>query len=205
MLPFETVFAAFPPSVRACGATLRPATLLHAVALESYGIDVERGADGADVWTAAWILSLEDPSVAVGIGKDAEASAKRFIESHGDGDFDELKKAVGRALGVAKATFIPGKPSKNAKTNLDGLPDGFGWPIEVAELIAHEHGIPFMEAMKIPCVTAFAILAMIRARNGGEFVGPDYYGRFRLKRQQEAVVRRSEKREMKTKEAEGHG
>lgn len=187
MLPYEAIFAAFPPSVEACGVMLRPATLLHAVALESLGIEIDGNVKPSDVWTAAWVLSLEDPSVAVKDGA-AQASAAEFIQAHSsDADcLDEMEKAVNRALGIAMSTFVPGKAA-DGKQNFGGVPEGFGWPIETAELIAHEHGIPFAEAMRTPCVTAFAIVAMIRARNGGEFGGPDYYERIRLRRIKDAI------------------
>ena len=210
MLPFETVFAAFPPSVDAGGFTLRSPTLLHAVALESMGVDMERGVSPSSMWTAAWILSLEDPSVAVRSG-ESERSAEAFIREHADCDAARLLEAVKRTLGVATCTFVPGKSQKCDKQNLDDLPDGFGWPIEVGELIAHEHGIPFAEAMKMPCVTALAVVAMVRARNGGEFDGPDYYGRIRVKRQTEALMRHAakmanaKKNAETAKEAKGNG
>ena len=201
MLPFETVFAAFPPSVDAGGFTLRSPTLLHAVALESMGVDMERGVSPSSMWTAAWILSLDDPSVAVRSG-EAERSAEAFMREHADCDAARLLEAVKRTMGVATCTFVPGKRPKDAPQSLDGFPDGFGWPIEVAELIAHEHGMPFAEAMKMPCVTALAIVAMVRARNNGEFDGPDYYGRMKEKRQTEALMRHAAKMAKANKDAE---
>jgi hypothetical protein len=206
VLPFETVSAAFPPSVDAGGFTLRSPTLLHAVALESLGVDMEeREVSPSAAWTAAWVLSLDDPSVAVRPG-EAERSAAAFMQEHADADQDRLVEAVKRTLGVAVSTFVPGRAPKDAKQSLDGMPDGFGWPIEVAEMIAHEHGIPFADAMRTPCVTAFAIVAMVRARNGGEFDGPDYYGRIKMKRQKAALMRHAAKMaEAEGKEAKGDG
>jgi hypothetical protein len=210
VLPFETVFAAFPPSVDAGGFTLRSPTLLHAVALESMGVDMEeREVSPSAAWTAAWVLSLDDPSVAVRPG-EAERSAAAFMQEHADADQDRLVEAVKRTLGVAVSTFVPGRAPKDAEQSLDGLPDGFGWPIEVAELIAHEHGIPFADAIRTPCVTAFAIVAMVRARNGEEFDGPDYYGRIKVKRQKDALMRHAAAKAEKdagkgTKEAKGNG
>ena len=204
MLPFETVSAAFPPSVKADGVNFPPPTLLHAVALEALGVEIDGDVPPKSVWTAAWVLSLDDPSVAVRPG-EAEKSASAFMEAHKDDDFDNLSEAVNRALGLAVSTFVPGKAEKGDKQNLDGLPDGFGWPIEIAERIAHEHSMPFTEAMKIPLVTALAIIAMIRARYGGEFCAPDYYGRIRQKKQIASLMRHSAMMERKNKEATEDG
>lgn len=180
MLPAETILAVFPSAAKV-GETLilRPPTLYHAVALDTIGVDVTGVVDAASVWGAAYLLTLtaEEVRLFMERGKDNLPAMQAWVENR-DESIAELIDAVNALFAQSRSTFVPGK-RKDGKKSF--MPEGFGWPLEMGEALAHEYAVSFDEAMKTPLVRAFALMACCRVRNNGENGGPDYFGRIMLR------------------------
>lgn len=194
MLPEEAVLALFPrPPVRLRigpwrTVALRPATLADAAAMEAAGcslLDLDEMTD-AQAIIAAWVLSLprgELERVARGDLRGLKAFSRRAA------------RRLGRVVSIVKTLareallpFVPPKDEGGGFACADGLPDGYGWPLEVAEALCAHYGWPTERAMATPVQTAVALLSVGRARGGGAAGGPDYFGRIRLARLRAAGI-----------------
>ena len=180
MLPIETINAVFPSSVRVGATSLGAMTILHAVALEAHGIAVaERNTNGpAKSCLAAWILSLDREELAACVGGElGHTDMDSWMRDNGI-EPKEAETAVDRAFANAFANYVPPKEDEN-EIRFDDMPDGYGWPLELSDMIAHEHGRDIREVWGYPLATIFALIAVMRQRYGGESSGPDYYDRIR--------------------------
>lgn len=185
MLPLETITATFPPPVRVGSLALGPVTLAHAVAMEAFGVEVldTNANDEAASCVGAWLLTKKPSELpAIVMGGRVPDGAFRWME-RAKARPPDVAKALDAAFREAFSTYVRPKP-EGVKSYSDGLPDGYGWPLEVAECLSHEYGRPLDEVLAWPLARAFALVAVMRQRNGGEAGGPDYYGRIR-----EAAIR----------------
>lgn len=204
MLPIETINAVFPSSVRVGATSLGAMTLLHAVALEAFGITVgDRYADGkSKAITAAWILSLGADELKDCVeGRIGKAETLAWSRKNGIGA-KEAEKAVGSAFASAFLNYVPPKKDSN-EIRFDDMQDGYGWPLELTDMIAHEYGRSQEDVMRMPLATVFATIAVMRQRYGGESDGPDYYDRIRQARFTEMVRREREAGKGKSEEGKG--
>ena len=193
MLPIETINAVFPSSVRVGATSLGAMTLLHAVALEALGITVgDRYADGrGKACTAAWVLSLGPDELRTCVcGTPDARSAGTWLRKNAVRAAD-AEKAVDALFANAFKNYVPPKKDDN-EIRFDDLPDGYGWPLEMADMIAHEYGMDIREVWRMPLATVFSVIAVMRQRYGGESDGPDYYDRIRQARFTEMVRRERE-------------
>lgn len=180
MLPIETINAVFPSSVRVGATSLGAMTLLHAVALEALGITVgDRYADGkSKAIRAAFVISLDADGVRDYIaGRTGKGELGAWVRKNGilPGD---AEKAVDFLFSNAFLNYVPPKKD-DQEIRFDDMPDGYGWPLELADMIAHEYGMKPDDVMRMPLATVFATIAVMRQRYGGESSGPDYYDRIR--------------------------
>lgn len=186
MLPPETIVALFPSPTRAGKTTIGPMTLAHACALEAVGIDViERDYHGRAM-VAAWILSMppaEATRFVCSVGEDRSSDIVAWVGKSGC-DEDSAAAAVDEATSVATSTYIPGK-----RDEVSLMPKGLGWPLELAELMCAEYTLGFDDAMAMPLARVLAFAACVRARNGGEHGGPDYWERIQFRQIREAKER----------------
>jgi hypothetical protein len=187
MLPVETRLALFPRRSLVCrlGAfrriTLRPVTLERAAVMESLGCGFLEGRlDAGKAIVAAWVLSLPERELA-GAGRGETKGLRKFIakcERSPQAVADAARLLIDEAI----KPFIPAKPEKTGWTLDDGIPRGCGWPLEVAEAVCAAYGWSMERTMRTEMQTVFALLAVCRARVGGEHGGPDYYEKIRLDR-----------------------
>lgn len=178
MLPRETISAVFPSSVRVGDCLLGPIALCHVVAMEALGAGVDSFRETADKTVlTAWILSMSPKELErrVHDGPD-EKEIGRILDRCGS--VERLGDALAGLVAEAFNAFVPPKSEEN-RVRMDDIGEGFGWPLELAELMMAEHGVTFDEAMATPLVRVFALVAAMRTRNGGESAGPDYYDRIR--------------------------
>lgn len=188
MLPKEVIDAVFPPSAQVGEIHLEPMTMYHIVAMEALGIEVgdrNLNSNQASV-LALWILSQEPKEMARLVrGENNLAKFTDWVERHSA----SLADAHSILDGIFKSAFLTFVPAKQdaGKIRLDDLGEGYGWPIEIAEAVAHEHSRPFDEVMQMPLVRMFALICAMRQRNGGEAGGPDYYDRIRIKAMKERM------------------
>ena len=190
MLPIETINAVFPSSVRVGATSLGAMTLLHAVALEALGITVgDRYADGkSKAIRAAFVISLDADGVRDYIsGRTGNAEIGAWVRKNGILP-EDAEKAVDFLFANAFSNYVPPKKDSN-EIRFDDMPDGYGWPIELADMIAHEYGRNPEDVMRMPLATVFATIAVMRQRYGGESDGPDYYDRIRQAQFTEMVRR----------------
>lgn len=188
MLPFETRLALFPRRalVVRLGILRRlrlfPVTLARAAAMEAIGCGFLDGEMlGGRALLAAWVLSLPDGEVERAASYDM-AGASGFVASL-KGHTAAVEYAVNVLASEAVLPFIPPK-SENGDAQImdDGLPNGCGWPLEMAEALCAHYGWSFDEAMQTTVQRACALIAIGRIREGGSHGGPDYYERIRLER-----------------------
>lgn len=179
MLPLETVLAVFPETSRQGGCT-GPLTLAHVVAMEAIGVEVGVDAQGEKAFLAAWLLTLRPGELGgvVADGEKARASFAKWAETH-DADEAETARRVNAVVDAALLPYVRGGGGSTACVSAG--PQGYGWPLEYAEMLCHEYGMKFEDALATPLATAFGLAACARARNGGKAGGPDYYERIALK------------------------
>ena len=185
MLPRETKLAMFP-----AGRTVRckwpfrpihlpPLTIAHIGVLEILNVGILGNfIDDAKALMVAWIISLPPSKLARVAGGDmsgAEKYCRRF-----SGHIKELSIAVNGLVAEAFLPFVPAKGDDSAIS--DGLPHGFGWPLEIAEALSSRYKMSFSDALNTPMATALALIAANRHNAGGVSGGPDYYDRIRLER-----------------------
>ena len=89
-----------------------------------------------------------------------------------------------KCCACARAAIVPGATDGE---RTDFLPSGLGWPLELAEALMAEYGIPFGEAARIPLCRAFALVACVRQRHGGRHAGPDYWERVTMRARKRGV------------------
>ena len=205
MLPIETINAVFPHSVRAGKTLLGPITLAHVVALEAFGISVTDGelTDGSTACVAAWIMTKSYSELKKIVCKDIDSDdVTAWMSKHGICQND-CENAFTGAISHAFSTYVPPKKDDN-KIVLDDLPEGYGWPLEICECLAHEYSLSPDEVYDWPVVKALAMIAVIRSRSGGESGGSDYYGRIREERirQEIKAMREAAKNNVSNKETE---
>lgn len=187
-------------------AVLRPMTLLHATAMEAFGVDLDQREIGGDqMLIAAWILTLTPEGLRREMARIEGGEATRDFEEWARDvrdTPDAVSASVNRAINLAFNNCVPGP--KGDKPNLlsDGLPQGCGWTIEIAEALAAEYGAPFDRAMETPMASAFAMLACARRRNEIPNGGPDYYDRIRIKRMHDEKLRRQAEADVKANKRE---
>lgn len=219
MLPVETIQSVFPPSAEIRGVRyaagfipvrvsvrLRPITLLHATAMEAFGVSLDAQEIPAEqAMLAAWILSLDVEQVRDAIAHDSTRDFLRWTERITEAP-GEIVRIVNAVVNVAFSTCVPGKRADGPNiTNLQG-PGGYGWPLETASALAAEFGMTVDQALETPIVRAFGLLACARIRNGGEAGGPDYYERIVCREIHERKEReRQEARERAQEAPEGSG
>lgn len=175
-VPCENVFAAFPTSHRVGGVELGPMTLGQAIMLGAFDIPlaVEMPVPADKLMIAALLLSKEWRAADhLPDERDFKRFAKRL-----KADVNELKEAVESVRAFAFSTYVkPPKPPKGARVRTD--PHGCGWPLEVAEFLCAEYGWSWRDALATPVVTAFALVATSRQRNGDEQGDCDYIERIK--------------------------
>lgn len=187
MLPRETKLALFSRGRVVCRlgwfARLRlgPVTLAHAAAMESLGCGFLDGwMEDKFALIAAWVLSLPPSGVARAANGDMRG-ASRFVRRL-QGRVAQVSAAVNLLVEESLLPFVPPKQEANEHLFDDGLPKGYGWPLEVAEALCSRYGWSFDEAMATPVPRALALMAVGRSNCGGEQGGPDYYDRIRIER-----------------------
>ena len=179
-VPCENVFAAFPTSVGVGGVELGPMTLGQAILLGAFDIplEVKMPIPADKLMVAALLLSKEWRAAdRLPDERDFKSFAKRFAR-RGKVDSTALKEAVESVRAFAFSTYVkPPKapPGSRVRTG----PHGYGWPMEVAEFLCGEYGWSWRESLATPVVTAFALVAASRQRNGDEPGGFDYMERIK--------------------------
>lgn len=192
MLPQEVFDAVFPSSARVGETRLESMTLLHTVAMEALGIEVcDRNYNSTQKSSIAlWLLSQPAANMRSVI-RDTEIDSigdfQRWVKNNPEATGENAVSVFDNILRTTFATFVPAK-QEAGKIRMDNLGEGYGWPIEIAEAVAHEHSRPFAEIMKMPLVTIFALICVMRQRNGGETGGPDYYDRIRIRIMKERIA-----------------
>ena len=193
MLPFETRLALFPRdriTVR-LGAfrrlSLHPVTLERAAAMEMMDCGLLNGSlNSSQALMAAWLLSMDRAGVAQAVRGDVHKGI-RFVRRL-KGHVSKVAHAVNALLGESMAPFVPPKSEGKSVAVDDGLPHGFGWPLEIAEALCAMYGWSFDAALQTEVQRALALLAVGRKRRGGEMGGPDYYDRIRIERLERAGI-----------------
>lgn len=180
MLPKETLAAMLPPSAKCGKLVLKPMAAIHAVILESLGISLDHISIPEDkALIAAFVLSSDDDELewAARLGEltsmFADWSKKNRALKNSD-----VHKAVEFVVGNSFSTYVPGaNPDGENRVTVksDNLPEGYGWPLEISEFLAAEYSMSMHDAMRIPFVQAFGMIACARIRNDGKAGGPDYY------------------------------
>lgn len=161
-VPVENHAAFFPPSVTVGKVAFHPITLSDAVRLADCGVDLTRTVPREKVVEAAAILA----------GLSVRSFARRY-----KGGLNELSQAVEMAINTGFSTFIRPR-SENGKGMVRHLtPHGLGWPLECAEFLCSEYGWSWRDAVAMPLVTVFALVAACRERSGGKHGGLDYMER----------------------------
>lgn len=180
-MPYETIYATFPPSMKICDGgkfdnlRLRPITIGDAVILAACGCDMGAEFDEPHALVAAWILTrpLEDAiSTMLDMGAIVEET-QRWMRSVAE-VVPLVAKAVNGHIAATLSLFVPpAREKKRASFTLTG----YGWPLEMAEAVCAEYGWTVADALKTPLATAFAFMAAANQRHGGKAGGPDYYER----------------------------
>lgn len=190
MLPFETILAVSPPSAEVKigffrTLRLKPMTLTHAVALEAFRCSVDGTLDDSHAIIAAWILSRDSHELLNAIIDSANPrvvkSIVRFTRRMSKRT-SRVRDAVNRHVEISFKTYVRGKPSDTGTQLMGSGPEGFGWPLEIAEYLCGEYGWTFEEAMTTPVARALALVSVGRIRLGGESGGPDYYQRIEIEK-----------------------
>ena len=179
-------------SARVGKTSLGPITIAHVVAMESFGIVVsDRNLnDPTNSCIGLWLISKpinELSSIVNGMTESSEIT--KWMERFGI-KTEECSGVLNTLMSDAFKTYVPPKPD-STKVQLDDIGEGYGWPLEIAECIAHEYGLDLRSVFEWPLSTAFASIATMRQRSGGEAGGPDYYGRIRDQRMAEIFSRKN--------------
>ena len=180
MLPEETILAAFPSSVVCGKTTLRPMTLLHIMAMEAMGIAYDALKKDTAL-LAAWLLSKKPCELAEIVSPRSGVDATSGVVGEMTAWMKKAKVGKGAALeSVAEAmriAFLPYVPRANGgKHEIQLSMRGYGWPLELAELMMSRYRMTFDEAVGMPMSRLFALMAIGNAANGCGG-GPDYYER----------------------------
>lgn len=187
MLPKETILALFPE-----GRTVKrkwplrplrlgPVTLAHAAVMEAVGCAILGGfIDDADAITAAWVMTLKPEAAVKAANGDLKGLMAFAVRCKGA--LADISLAVNSLVADAILPFVPPKGDGGENVLKDGLPKGYGWPLEVAEALCSRYGWSFGKALATPVATALALMAVGRENSGGASGGPDYYDRIRLER-----------------------
>jgi hypothetical protein len=185
MLPVETILALFPrpPEKVRLGlfrsTRLHPITLARAAAMEALGCGLlEDSPDVPKALLAAWVMAASDKDVPR-IARGDMKGAARFVR-RARGSVAAVIRVVSALRAEAVAPFIPPKKRDGEEMIDDGMPRGNGWPLEVAEALCAHYGWTWAQAINTEVQVAVALLAVGRAREGGEAGGPNYYDRIRL-------------------------
>lgn len=179
MFPVETILAVFPSAVEVGNVSLQPLNLYHIMALDVMGIDTTAEVTDAQVMMAAWILTLgPEDAVKVATGTIDKDRFSEFLESVGASK-EALVKAIQRVFTCAYKPFVPGEKKEEKLTD---TPEGYGWPLEIAESMVSTYGMSFEEAMSMPLSRIYGMLACARVREGGKPGGPDYYERIAIEK-----------------------
>lgn len=183
MLPLETRLALFPRGGvrvrigRKKWMTLHPITLERAAVMEAMNCGFLNGPlTAGKALVAAWVLTLDGDALKEA-GRGSTDGAKGFVASLKE-SATGVARIVNEEIQYAMLPFIPAKSEGSASA--DGIPEGCGWPLEMVEALCAHYGWSFDEAMKTETARAFALVAVARARSGGEHGGPDYYNRIRV-------------------------
>lgn len=188
MLPFETILAVSPPSAEVKlglfrTLRLRPMTLTHAVAMEAFGCSLDGNLDDSHSLIAAWILSRDSRELTDVIIDSAKPAAARrmvrFVRAVAKKTRD-VRDAVNRHVEISFKTYVQGRRADRGSQLMASGPEGFGWPLEIAEHLCGEYGWSFDQAMNVPVARALALVSVGRIRLGGESGGPDYYQRIEI-------------------------
>lgn len=219
MLPTETISAVFPHegTIKMAKfrlgvfpgrtfAALRPMTLLHATAMEAFGVDLDRKEiDGDHMLIAAWILAQTPDQIRREMTRIEDGQATRDFAEWARNvreTPDAISAKVNREINLAFHNCVPAQQSGKPNLLSDGMPQGYGWPIEIAEAMCAEYGMSFREAMETPMASAFAMIACERKRYEVPSGGPDYYDRIRVKRMHEEKLRRQAEADVAAKKKE---
>ena len=169
----------FPASAVIDGISVGPMTLGHAAMLDYLGVDLADRIDANSILIAAWVLSLtgDDLRRAMAERSGILAAFEKWCKGRRK-SAARIAKAIISIVEEAYSTFVPPKREGDVSRS---LPSGYGYPLEVCELLCAEYGMPFSEAMDVPMARVYAMLACARARHGGEAGGPDYYERRMLR------------------------
>ena len=186
MLPKETELALFPARPRRFRAgwlrsfEVGPLTLRQAAVLEKYGCGaLEGGLDEGKSLVALWILSLPRKRLDDAARGDTRG-ATPFVRGIAKRHLKGAKALVASVISDAFLPFVPPKRENGPQLVDDGIPHGYGWPLEVAEALCAHYTLSFEEALDMPVQRAFALVAVCRERTGGDKGGPDYYDRIRF-------------------------
>lgn len=191
MLPKETRLALFPARSHVCRLgpfrrlELRVPTLADAAVMECLGVELLSGTlpDG-EALVAAWVLSITPERAAKAANGDVRG-ARRFVKRLAR-HIPAVSSIVNAMVEDAFLPFVPPKAEENGWKVDDGLPDGYGWPLEMAEALCGLYGWTFDYAMAMPLQRAVAMMSVARSRKGAAAGGPDYYNRIRLERMRRA-------------------
>lgn len=166
-LPPETIAAFFPQSAQVGNLRLKPLTIAGAAALAALGIDVNLPVEKRLVGIAAFVLSE-------GVGDELPTNAEfeAWLERAHVPDEDELSRAVARLLNEALSTYR--KPPEDPDAPKSELPQGCGWPLDLAAYLTAECGLGWAEARNLPVTTAWALVAAARYRHRGGKCGITY-------------------------------
>lgn len=171
--PPEMLRAFFPDRRTVDGIALHSPTLAHFAMLNQ--LDCSGEIDEEKAIIAAYVLSHKSEDLSL----DEVLNLDRFavwMEAHRPDGKTLAPVAVDM---IAKAVRAGVFDESKAKAAANIYPQGYGWPLEVAERICSEYGWSFGEAIHTPVGTLFALLACAAKRTGKE-KGPDYYARLTL-------------------------
>lgn len=185
MLPFETILAVSPPSAEVKigifrKLRLRPMTLTHAVAMYTFGCDIDHELDKPQALIGAWILAQDEKELyrklVDGLSNRAIKKISSFIRRCAL-KADDILTAVNRQIEIGFKTYVPPKRTAEGAQILQSENQGYGWPLEMAEHLCGEYGWSFEDAMNTPVAQVMALVSVGRIRIGGEAGGPDYWQR----------------------------
>lgn len=164
MLPKECINAFDAPFIPAGLVSLRPLTLGDVVVLESAGISLT---EDLTVGNALMVANLL-------IADSFKLPWKFRIRC----TLKQRLNAVSKALQTAFNALVPSQRCAKVESL---MPTGYGWPLEMVEMMMHEYHMCFEEASQVPLARAFALAACARVRKGGKPGGPDYFERVTMK------------------------
>lgn len=172
MIPIETSLSLY-PRVVAEEYNLRPLSLCHITAMETIGIDTGREIGGENAVLCAWILSMTYKEIHNVLFNPELAGKQMAVWSQKIKSIEKLKAYINEIFSVAFLPFVASKGGNSSSL----MPTGYGWPLEMAELMCHSYGWSIEYVMDLPLSTVFGFAACARNRVGGAAGGPDYYER----------------------------